>query len=194
MRYGCYGSLIGALTGIALLVGCATPPAGESIRTSAPTPDEYPRVSVREDALIQASVVAERDRHEPRTRIVGEFKEPELTPEEKQALGKVDPPYRLLAHLYPLRRPNSTISSEEGLQVGVGPAGRGIAVSRDTTGIAAVGLDADSVDLGTDPFITRVLALLRPYRAAYPGPDESLSDIGIGDRRSVAKARRYRED
>ena len=77
--------------GLGLAAGCAQ---RDKVVTAMPTPEELPELGERYATPIQASVVVEGRVSGHRARFVPDFTEPELTPEEKVAVGEDWEPYK----------------------------------------------------------------------------------------------------
>ena len=81
-----------------LVLGCAGP--GSRV-TPAPTADELPSHAEETEPACQAVVAVQGRQAEPRIDLAPSFKEPELTPAERKALGKEEPTYKPLLFDFP---------------------------------------------------------------------------------------------
>jgi len=81
--------------GIAVAAGCRSA-ARVSAATAPPTADELPRIAQPERIVPARVGVDERDRGQPHVILVPRFEEPELTPEERAALGEEEEPFNWL--------------------------------------------------------------------------------------------------
>jgi hypothetical protein len=113
----------------ALLLGCARCAPCQTINV-APSPEELPQFPPRESTIC-ATVAVEGGPEQCRPGLVPEFKEPELTPEEKEALCIQPEPFNWLEFYVP--KPCVPISPDLG-----GPAvgSWGLAVEVSAVGIA----------------------------------------------------------
>lgn len=170
-----------------LTLGCAA--TDTRVAVLPPTPDELPDIRTQQESHVQASIVAERDSDEPRVVLVPEFKEPPLTPEEKVAIGKLDPPYKLLPYVLRRRAPGSAVGDWGGADVGVSSVHRSVSLAPSERVAYAGGWGGPSISV--DQFVTRILAAYPADRRAHAGPAE-YPGIGIGDRREPARAMRRR--
>lgn len=101
MRSGVLRVLI---AGLGLAIGCAQ---NDQVVTARPTPEELPNLPEVYATPIQASIAVEDQVYRPRAQLVPDFKEPELTPEEKAALGEDWQPYKPLLAAEMLRSSES---------------------------------------------------------------------------------------
>ena len=91
-------------TACSLVVGCAQRDQAVSIP---PTSDELPQIKSIQRHL-PAIVIAENPRNDSRVRLVPSFKQPELTPEERAALGQEPLDFEFLLY-EPFRPPGSLV-------------------------------------------------------------------------------------
>lgn len=169
------------------IAGCAA--AEKRLAVLPPTPEELPDIQTHQESHVQASIVAERDPDQPRVVLVPDFKEPPLTPEEKVAIGKLDPPYKLLPYALRRRAPGSAVGDWGGADVGVSSVHPSTALA-PAERVASAG-DWGGPSISVDQFITRILAGYPAEHRAFAGPAE-YPGIGIGDRREPARAMRRR--
>ena len=165
-------------------LGCAS--AEKRVGVLPPTPEELPDIPTQQDSHVQASIAAERDPDQPRFVLVPDFKEPPLTPEEKEATGKLDPPYKLLPYALHRRAPGQTVGDWGGPDVAVSSVYPNIATG-PAERVSFAG-DYGGASIGVDPFTTRIYARYPAEHSAYAGPAE-YPDVGIGGRREHAKAK-----
>ncbi len=137
-----------------LIAGCAQAPKATTV---GPTTDELPQYK-QLDPTVYAIVDIEHRTTESQVHLVPDFKEPELTPEEKAATGKGEPVYRYLPFPAPDERTNSLVAPWYGgittLQHG---HGGGDAAYGWPTSIARAGGRA-GIAVETDTFGSRVAA------------------------------------
>ncbi|RMF74176.1 MAG: hypothetical protein D6744_14800 [Planctomycetota bacterium] len=170
-----------------LAVGCAernaAPPAAH-----APMLEELPSAEAHE-RVIPASVGVEGRGDAPQESLAEALREPELTPEEKEAIGETDPPIDVLAFYRPERGPEHGVLPLEALR----PAGVASWV-RSRAGVEAAASHA-GVDLSTP--VTTYVAVFERTAAGVElrgiGPHASMYletgfTTGSGPARSTAAA------
>lgn len=153
--------------------GCARPAA----TTVAPTQDELPKL-VETERILPISVAVEGRHEEPRVLLVPEFKEPELTPEERAALGEEPEPINWWEFYRPFR-PGRVSRDFGGVSAnvhGVGGAAAGLTGFRPLTimgpGLGGVATGAHNERLaryGTGP------------AGARPGGQGPVSGVRVGE-------------
>lgn len=143
MHRTCSAILVG---GLALLGGCASKREAARVK---PSPDEMPQLAELRVKTQQASVYAEGQRGAPRLALVPDFKEPELTAEERAALGQRELVYRPLLYPDAVRSPNRPVGNMYA-EVETFAWGRGGAAAyRDfATYVAGVTTDWESMEVG----------------------------------------------
>jgi hypothetical protein len=175
-----------SLATFALLTpGCAS--SEKRLSVLPPTPEELPDIPTRHESHVQASIAAERDPDQPRFILVPDFREPPLTPEEKAATGKLDPPYRLLPYALRRRAPGQAVGDWGGADVAVSSVYPSIAIG-PAERVAFAG-DYGGASIGVDQFITRIFAGFPAEHSGHAGPAE-YPDVSIGDRGEPARAMR----
>lgn len=110
------------------LLGCA---AREKTAINVqPTTEELPDLAVAKPRTHQMDVAVEGRPGTPIEPLTPDFKEPELTPEERAALGRDEPTYEPLLYNLPGRAPGSTVAFEYTMPrvavYGVGAAQSGV--------------------------------------------------------------------
>ena len=147
--------------------GCAQTAA--PITAHAPTLEELPPPDARERVL-PVRVGVDGRGNEPQVSLAPTFEAPELTPEEKEAVGETDPPFDVLAFYRPARGPEHGVFPFDALQPG--------AVALWDTGRA-----------GTEPIVTRVgvdlAASPTTYIAVYERTTAGLELRSVGPRSSM---------
>ena len=93
-----WAHLIFATSALCLALGCA---AQGTRATPVPTDDELPSRVEATEPSIQATVAVEGQQAQPQIDLAPAFKEPELTPVEKKALGITEPTYKPLLFPFP---------------------------------------------------------------------------------------------
>ena len=103
------------LLGVILIGGLAWSVGGCAQRnpalTAMPTDDELPPMKQARSGNLQVAVKVEGRQEEPVVPLVPSFKEPELTAEERAALGKDGPIFSPLLFMDAVRSPGSTVGS-----------------------------------------------------------------------------------
>jgi hypothetical protein len=100
---------IGALCGLLWLASGCAPRQQQRAVTATPSPEELPRFTKLE-RIIPANVQIEHRGIDPRLKLVPELKEPELTAEEKAALGETEPLFKFLLYGEPSRPAGSRVA------------------------------------------------------------------------------------
>jgi len=141
---------------LAWVAGCASGHKDMAV-SAPPTTEELPKITEIQRS-IPAYVIRENPEHESRVRLVPEFVEPELTAEERAALGERSSDFKFLR--YPDRRepPGSTVGSFYGgvatYSHGWGFPATGVYGRSAISGMAGWG----GAGVGVDSFGSRVSA------------------------------------
>ena len=159
------------LTLTILLAGCAHQ---KPLVTVKPTQEELPNIPELQSSATQVSSRVEGQWQETRLTLVPEYKEPELTPEERAAVGEDAPPYQPL--LYPWAaapRDSLTQPAVGGIEVYVSGRGTGEVYRDYAKTLSFAGPDWGGPAVWTDPFTVRPGAVYYqiPDSAYAGGPD-----------------------
>ena len=181
--------LVGGLAGS--IVGCAQ---RASTVTAMPTDDELPPMKQAQSGNLQVSVKVEGRQEEPGVPLVPSFKEPELTAEERAALGKDGPVFHPLLFMDAVRSPGSTVGSWYG---GVeaytwGRGGFDVFLDRPAVMPHRV-TDWGGADVGIGSGSAMAGATYPPIRPITETGRESGVEVGI-DRPSTISAHEERRD
>ena len=181
-------NLLILLVAVALWVlgGCATPKA----TTIAPTEDELPHFKQIERTL-SISVGVEGRGEAPRVLLVPSFEEPELTAEERAALGEEEPGIDWLEFYVPLPKIVRTWSEIGGVRTairGLGGPAVGLVLSHPPQSVGGEGGVATGAHDESD---TRYGKSSRSRQAVGKGPSSSVR-VGVNPPSRVAGRERRR--
>ena len=187
------------LVGVILIGILLWPAAGCARRDRAistkPSADEIPRLEELGQKTQQASVYVEGQGRQPRLQLLPSFEEPELTPEERVALGYEESPYKPLLYYDAVRSPDSILGNwSAGVETYAwGRGGAQWFQDRDTY-ISWVSSDFESMEVGYNwpaPQTGGVYGAKSP--AGMVGPSEAGAAIAI-DRASEIATHENRQD
>lgn len=165
-----YAAFVGCL--LALASGCAQ---NNQAIAAKPTTDELLQLKERETP-VQATVAVEDRDHQAAMQLVPDFKQPELTPEERAALGQEPLDYKFLPYrdrTLPLGSPvGPWFAGVETATAGYGRPSIIIAPRTSVTGIVGWG----GVMTGVDPFRPGVTSVgYERAHAATVGPEQTVT-------------------